>query len=268
MPPLTLLSQATRHTICSPFPLAPLRQLELTGDRSLTGERSFRRMGSSRRVAACNDDAPAAEESGTSLSGNRSFRRMGSSRRVASCPDVAHEGGEDGSTRSTNNSPSLWGKAPPRISGTPPDKTEGTAEPLASADRALSVPASVWDLQGRPHGQSLSGGEGGGIGPPVEALNRGASFSGSSPFARSASLSRGATSFRRSSVLDAALLPLQSIRVRSSSGWDGENAEQVRPGPVHSDLLLIVLQSRGQGVAFPSNRRLPSANRPAPPPCF
>ena len=210
--------------ICSPLPLA-LLQLDLAGD--------------------------------TSLPGNRSFRRMGSSRRVAACPNDAAPGGDGGgSTRPVRQSPSLWGRTPSRSSGNPTTEQETTADAIALPDRALSVPALAWDGHGAPPRQTSLGGDdpgGRGIGPPVATLNRGASFSGTASFARSASLSRGATSFRRSSVLDAALMPLQSIRVRSSAGWEGEDIAQVR---LAWGSLAVSRASYMSGRIFPSDRYL------------
>ena len=168
------------------------------------------------------------------LAGSKSFLRM-SSRKVAAISTP--EGRPTG--EALGKPASLWGKSTSRYLGA------AEAERTDSfPDRALSVPALAWDGQGRPPGRSLGGGEGSGSGPPVAALNQGTSFSSSSSFTRSGSF-RGAASFRRSSALDAALMPLRSIRVRSSAGGDDGAAvrlhSQVSRGMKHSTKVSALL---------------------------
>ena len=89
-------------------------------------------------------------------------------------------------------------------------------------------PARGSDIPGRPQ-PSLVGG--GGSGRSVSASGRGASFScgpaslrGASSLHRASSLRSVVPPFGLPSALDAALTPLQSIRVHSSSGGEGETA--------------------------------------------
>ena len=110
--------------------------------------------------------------------------------------------------------PSLWGRATSCSLGTTEAECSDTFP-----DRASPVPAQARDGPGRHLGHSLNGG--GGSGRSISAVRRGTSFSGASSLRRASSLrGRRGAPFGRLSVLDAALMPLQSITVRSSSGED------------------------------------------------
>ena len=116
--------------------------------------------------------------------------------------------------------PSLWGRATSCSLGTTEAECSDTFP-----DRASPVPAQARDGPGRHLGHSLNGG--GGSGRSISAVRRGTSFSGASSLRRASSLrGRRGAPFGRLSVLDAALMPLQSITVRSSSGEDEVAVQQ------------------------------------------
>ena len=85
-------------------------------------------------------------------------------------------------------------------------------------DRASPVPAQAWDGPGGHLGPSQCSG-----GPQRwrgTSFSRSASFTGTSSLRRASSLRGRVAPFGRPSVLDAALMPLRSITVQSSSGED------------------------------------------------
>ena len=142
------------------------------------------------------------------LDGGRGFMRMSSGKVTPS--DDNGEG----------DLPTLWGGGGVTSRGLGRTNSERSD---TFPGQAFPGPAQSWDGRGRPP-----------LGPPlsssgrrrIAALSRAASFSGLASLRGASSLRRGTAPSGRPSMLDAALMPLQSIAVRSSSGEDEVAVQQ------------------------------------------